>query len=75
MYAFPDESSRRYLYLNTLRQQLHRVEQGRYCLKVPLLLGLWDTRCNFPFHVTPAIFFQLSGQTHIALPREKLTRL
>jgi AraC-like DNA-binding protein len=73
MHQFPDESSRRCLYLKTLRQELNRVEQGCYSLKVPRLLGLWDTRCNLPFHVTPEIFFQLSGQTHLALPREKFT--
>jgi AraC-like DNA-binding protein len=73
MHAFPDESSRRCLYLKTLRQELHRVEQGRYNLKVPRLLGLWDRRCDLPFHVTPEILFQLSGQTHFELPREKLT--
>ena len=73
MHAFPDESSRLCLYCKTLRRELHRVERGRYCLKVPRLLGLWDSRCNLPFHVTPEIFFQISGQSDIALPREKFT--
>ena len=73
MHAFPDESSRRCLYQKTLRQELHRVEQGRYCLKVPRLLGLWDTRCNLPICAAPEICFQIGGQTDLALPFERFT--
>lgn len=73
MHAFPDESSRRCLYQKTLRQELHRVEQGRYCLKVPRLLGVWDARCNLPIHAAPEIYFQIGGQTDLALPHERFT--
>lgn len=64
---------KRCLYLKTLRQELHRVEQGRYCLKVPRLLGLWDRSCDLPFQVTPKIIFQVTGLTDLALARERFT--
>jgi AraC-like DNA-binding protein len=73
MHAFQDESFRRRLYAKTLRQELHRVEQGHYCLKVPRLIGLWDTRSKLPIYPTPEIFFQIGGQTDFALPHEKFT--
>ncbi len=73
MHAFQDESFRRRLYARTLRQELHRVEHGRYRLKVPRVLGVWDTRCNLPICPTPEILFQISGQTILALPHEKFT--
>lgn len=71
MHAFQDESFRRRLYAKTLRQELHRVEEGRYRLKIPRRLGLWDTRCELPIYPTPEILFQIEGQTRLALPHEK----
>ena len=73
MYAFQDESFRRRLYSKTLRQELHRVERGRYQLKVPRLLGLWDTRCKLPVSPMPQIIFQIGGQTDLVLPQEQFT--
>ena len=73
MHAFQDESFRRGLYSKTLRQELHRLERGRYQLKVPRMLGLWDTRCKLPISPMPEILFQIGGQTDLALPSERLT--
>ena len=73
MHAFQDESFRRSLYSKTLRQELHRVERGRYQLKVPRRLGLWDTRCQLPTHPMPEVLFQIGGQTELALPHERFT--
>jgi AraC-like DNA-binding protein len=71
MHAFQDESFRRRLYSKTLRQELHRVERGRYQLKVPSRLGLWDTRCRLPTYPMPVVFFQIGGRTDLALPHER----
>ena len=73
MHAFQVESFRRSLYSKTLRQELHRVERGRYQLKVPRMLGLWDTRCKLPICPMPEILFQIRGQTDLALPKETFT--
>jgi AraC-like DNA-binding protein len=73
MHAFEDESFRRRLYSKTLRQELHRVERGRYQLKVPKRFGLWDTRCQLPTYPTPEVLFQIGGQADLALPHERFT--
>jgi AraC-like DNA-binding protein len=73
MHAFQDESFRRGIYSKTLRQELHRVERGCYQLKIPRLLGLWNTRSKLPVYPMPAIHFQIGGQIDLALPHERFT--